>query len=177
MQGRYRGNEKRGISLACCGALLVAFLGGCQVNGSSITEYVKRMAELQQTEVQEVKVKGETVKEETAPRKVIIDTDTGADDAAAIILAAKTENIEILGVTTLVGNVSLDQSTKNAIAALETAGCDASVYEGAEDTYTGKKVDAFSVYGEDGMGDEDLIHPKREAEKEDAINGEELELY
>ena len=46
-------------------------------------------------------------------RKVIIDTDTGADDASALILAAKQQNVEILGVTVLVGNVDLEQSTKN----------------------------------------------------------------
>ena len=54
-------------------------------------------------------------------RKIIIDTDTGADDASALILAAKQQNVEILGVTVLVGNVDLEQSTQNALAALETA--------------------------------------------------------
>ena len=42
-------------------------------------------------------------------KKVIIDTDAGADDCAAIILAAKSRNLDILGVTTLAGNVSLEQ--------------------------------------------------------------------
>lgn len=70
-------------------------------------------------------------------RKIIIDTDTGADDASALILAAKQENVEILGVTVLVGNVDLEQSTKNALAALETAGCDAPVYKGSADTIDG----------------------------------------
>ena len=67
----------------------------------------------------------------------VIDTDTGADDASALILAAKQENVEILGVTVLVGNVDLEQSTKNALAALETAGCDAPVYKGSADTIDG----------------------------------------
>ena len=40
-------------------------------------------------------------------RKVIIDTDTGADDASALILAAGCRDIDILGVTVLVGNVDL----------------------------------------------------------------------
>ena len=59
------------------------------------------------------------------PRKLIIDTDTGADDASALILAAKSSGIEILGVTTLAGNVDLEQSTRNALMALEIAGCGA----------------------------------------------------
>ena len=101
---------------------------------------------------------------------MIIDTDTGADDASALILAGKSSNAEILGVTTLVGNVDLEQSTKNALMALEVAGCSAPVYKGAADTYTGKKIEAFSVFGTDGMGDADLIHPTGSAAGGDAVS-------
>lgn len=107
---------------------------------------------------------------EQPTRKIIIDTDTGADDASALILAAKSKNIEILGVTTLLGNVDLEQSTQNAIMALETAGCDAPVYKGAAETFNGKLKDAFSVFGADGMGEADLIHPTRSAEEKDAVS-------
>ncbi len=103
-------------------------------------------------------------------RKVIIDTDTGADDASALILAAKSENIDILGVTVLAGNVDLEQGTKNALAALEIAGCDAPVYKGAAENFSGEKIDAFSVFGTDGMGDADLIHPNGKSEDKDAID-------
>lgn len=103
-------------------------------------------------------------------RKVIIDTDTGADDASALILAAKSENIDILGVTVLVGNVDLEQGTKNTLAALEIAGCDAPVYKGSSDNYKGESINAFSVFGTDGMGDADLIHPTGKAEDKDAID-------
>lgn len=103
-------------------------------------------------------------------RLLIIDTDTGADDASALILCANDPNVEILGVTTLVGNVGLDQSVKNALAALETAGSDAKVYPGAETNYNDEKIDAFSVFGEDGMGDADLIHPVGQAEEQDAVD-------
>ena len=117
--------------------------------------------------------KTETAQTEYTPatnRKVIIDTDTGADDASALILAAKAENIDILGVTVLVGNVDLEQSTKNALAALETADCDAPVYKGSADTVDGTVKTAFSVFGTDGMGDADLIHPKKQAEDGDAVD-------
>ena len=103
-------------------------------------------------------------------RKVIIDTDTGADDSSALILAAMCDDIEIVGVTVLVGNVDLEQSAKNALMALEMAGCDAPVYKGSNDTINGIKKTAFSVFGEDGMGEADLVHPKREAEEEDAVD-------
>ena len=106
----------------------------------------------------------------TEKRKVIIDTDSGADDSSAIILAATRDDIDIVGVTVLVGNVDLEQSAKNALMALEIAGCDAPVYKGSNDTINGTKKTAFSVFGEDGMGDADLIHPKKEAEEEDAVD-------
>ena len=104
------------------------------------------------------------------PRKLIIDTDTGADDASALILAAKSEGVEILGVTTLVGNVDLEQSTQNALMALEVAGCDAPVYKGADTRYGGDTIVAYSVFGADGMGEADLIHPAGQAEEQDAVS-------
>ncbi len=108
--------------------------------------------------------------ENTEPRKIIIDTDTGADDAAALILAAQYPNIDILGVTVLVGNTDLEQSTKNALMALEIAGLDVPVYKGASTTLDGVAKFAFSVFGKDGMGDIDLVHPTRTAENSDAID-------
>ena len=108
--------------------------------------------------------------EEKKTRKVIIDTDTGADDASAIILAAKAGNLEILGVTTLVGNVGLDQSAKNALAALEIAGCSIPVYKGSSENYTGDHIKAYSVFGSDGMGDAGLINTTSQAEEQDAVD-------
>ena len=112
-------------------------------------------------------VPGEVV---TGKRNIIIDTDTGADDASAMILAALDPDVNIIGVTVLVGNVDLEQSTKNAIMSLEMVGCDAPVYKGAAATYDGVDRTAFSVFGEDGMGDADLIHPEREANEGDAVD-------
>ena len=101
---------------------------------------------------------------------VIIDTDTGGDDATALILASKSSNIEILGVTVAAGNVSLKQAVKNALAALEIAGCSAKVYPGAERPFNGEERETFSVYGKDGMGDADLIHPKGRAQRKNAVD-------
>ena len=103
-------------------------------------------------------------------RNIIIDTDTGADDASALILAARQSDVNIVGVTVLLGNVDLEQSTKNAIYALDQVGCDAPVFKGSSTTYDGTEKFAFSVFGEDGMGDADLIHPSREANEGDAVD-------
>lgn len=103
-------------------------------------------------------------------RKVIIDTDTGADDASAIILAAKNPNVDILGITVLLGNVDLHQATLNALMSLEVAEKTAPVYKGSADTLNGVQKIPFSVFGKDGMGEADLIHPEGESEDIDAID-------
>ena len=103
-------------------------------------------------------------------RKIIIDTDTAGDDAVVMIIAAKTENVDILGVTVSAGNVELEQAVNNALMTLEIAGCDAPVYKGSADTIDGTVKTAFSVFGTDGMGDADLIHPKKQAEDGDAVD-------
>ncbi len=103
-------------------------------------------------------------------RKIIIDTDTGADDASALILAAKSPNVEILGVTVLAGNVNLDQGTKNALMSLEIAGADAPVYRGSDENYNGQIINVFSVFGLDGMGEKDLIHPSQSAKEQNAVD-------
>ena len=102
--------------------------------------------------------------------RVIIDTDMGGDDAAAIILAAKSPAIQIEGVTVVAGNVSLEQAAKNALMTLEVAGTSAQVYKGAEKSFAGVETETFSVYGEDGMGDADLIHPKTLANDKPAVD-------
>ena len=103
-------------------------------------------------------------------RKLIIDTDTGADDASALLLAAKQPNVDILGITVLLGNVDLEQGTKNVLETLEQANCDAPVYKGSAETYDGTEKTAYSVFGNDGMGDADLIHPEKQAAEGDAVD-------
>ena len=68
------------------------------------------------------------------PRKIIIDTDPGQDDAVAILLAlASPEDIDVLGITTVAGNVPLDLTSKNARIICELAGkTDVPVYSGCD---------------------------------------------
>lgn len=94
-------------------------------------------------------------------RKFIIDTDTASDDAAALVVAAFAQDIEILGVTTVSGNVSLDQATLNALATLEVCGCEVPVYKGAQRPLFHERQSTVSVHGSDGMGDCALINPTR----------------
>jgi len=68
-------------------------------------------------------------------RKVIIDTDTGSDDAAAILMAAASSDIEILGVTTLSGNIPIECAVNNALMSLEIAGSNAPVFRGRGNSF------------------------------------------
>ena len=113
---------------------------------------------------------GTAFADDTSARKIIIDTDTGADDAAAMILAAGSPEVEIVGITVLAGNVDLEQGTKNALATLELIGCDVPVYKGSDLRYDGTPIAPHSVFGTDGMGDLDLIHPEGTAREGDAID-------
>ncbi len=105
-----------------------------------------------------------------AAHRVIIDTDMGGDDAAAIVLAAKSPAIQIEGVTVVSGNVDLEQAAKNALMTLEVVGSTAQVYKGSSKSFAGIENETFSVYGNDGMGDADLIHPKRSANNKSAVD-------
>lgn len=94
-------------------------------------------------------------------RKIIIDTDTASDDAAALMLAALDGNVELLGVTTVVGNVDKFQSCNNALATLEVCQCKVPVFMGAEKPLFHERRETISIHGKDGMGDCNLIHPMR----------------
>lgn len=102
-------------------------------------------------------------------RKFIVDTDTASDDAAALMIAALSENVDLLGVTVVAGNVGLEQATKNALMTLEVCGCDAPVFAGAKRPLVRERKETVSVHGADGMGDCDIIHPKKKAEDRSAV--------
>ncbi len=102
-------------------------------------------------------------------RKIIIDTDTGTDDAVALIMALLEPDIDILGITTLCGNVPLENATKNALQCIEECNADIPVYEGAYKPLYKDLVTASYIHGKDGMGDQGLIHPTRISQKKHAV--------
>ncbi|MCJ8355544.1 nucleoside hydrolase, partial [Novacetimonas hansenii] len=65
--------------------------------------------------------------------KIIIDTDPGQDDALTILLALASPEIDLLGITTVAGNVPLTRTTENALKTLDLAGRpDIPVHAGAD---------------------------------------------
>lgn len=86
-------------------------------------------------------------------RKIIIDTDPGQDDAVAILLAlASPENVDVLGITVVAGNVPLDLTQKNTRIVCEVAGRpDVKVYAGCEKPMGRALVTAEHVHGQTGL--------------------------
>ncbi|QQZ10312.1 nucleoside hydrolase [Heyndrickxia vini] len=93
-------------------------------------------------------------------RKLIIDTDTGSDDAVALIMALKSPEVDVLAITTVCGNVPVELATKNALMTVEVTNAQQPpIYVGAAKPLMRDLVTAVNVHGDDGMGDDDLIHP------------------
>jgi purine nucleosidase len=95
------------------------------------------------------------------PRKIIIDTDPGQDDAVAILLAlASPEEIDVLGITCVAGNVPLALTTKNARIVCELAGrTDVAIYEGCDRPLGRDLVTAEHVHGKTGLDGPTLPDP------------------
>ena len=96
-------------------------------------------------------------------RKVIIDTDVCSDDAAAMLLALLTDDVEVLAVTTVSGGVVLSQATQNALQTIEEAGQNVPVYMGASKGLFKPPFVTTGIHGADGMGACGLIHPTTKA--------------
>ena len=96
------------------------------------------------------------------PRKVIIDTDPGQDDAIAILLAlASPEEIDILGITAVAGNVPLSLTEKNARTVCELAGKPQTpVFAGCERPLSRPLITAEHVHGKTGLDGPILPDPE-----------------
>ena len=95
------------------------------------------------------------------PRKIIIDTDPGVDDTMAIFFALCSPELELIGLTTIFGNVHTELATKNALRLLEIAGrADIPVAHGADDALTRDYEGPVPfVHGADGQGEIFLPDP------------------
>ena len=94
-------------------------------------------------------------------RKIIIDTDPGQDDAVAILVAlASPEDIDVLGITCVAGNVPLDLTTRNARIVCELAGKpEVRVFAGCDRPLGRDLVTAEHVHGKTGLDGPDLPEP------------------
>lgn len=95
--------------------------------------------------------------------KIIIDTDPGIDDAMAIFFAFQSPDVEVLGLTSVFGNVPVAMAARNALTLCEVAGVDVPVCEGMKLPWIGPESSyAHFVHGDDGFGN--INHPSSERE-------------
>jgi inosine-uridine nucleoside N-ribohydrolase len=102
---------------------------------------------------------------------VLIDCDPGHDDAMALLLALASPELELLGVTTVHGNQTLDKTTANALRVLEFAGRgDVAVAAGADRPLTREPRVAEHVHGATGLDGPDLPPPAGAPVAEHAVD-------
>jgi inosine-uridine nucleoside N-ribohydrolase len=94
---------------------------------------------------------------QTAPRRVIIDTDPGVDDAMAILLALNSPELKVEALTVVPGNVEAPQGLENALRLVSLAGrCDVLVAGGAQHPLNQKLITAQFWHGKNGLAGVDL---------------------
>jgi purine nucleosidase len=104
------------------------------------------------------------------PRVFLIDTDTASDDAVALIMALRAPDVHVAAITTVAGNVGVEQATRNALYTAEICGSDTPVYAGAAKPLLRAHADATLFHGRDGLGGHDYPPPQRASEKIHAVD-------
>src|ERR1700685_2461814 len=103
------------------------------------------------------------------PQAMLIDTDTASDDAVALIMALRSASERVIAITTVAGNVNVQQATRNALYTTDLCGVSTPVYQGAGKPLARSLVTADWFHGKDGLGDHGYPAPRRSAEKQHAV--------
>src|ERR671936_2250254 len=101
---------------------------------------------------------------------ILLDCDPGHDDAIALLLALASPELELLGVTTVAGNQTLEKTTANALRVVELAGAEIPVAAGADRPLVRELRVAANVHGETGLDGPDLPPPRTEPVPEHAVD-------
>ncbi|HHZ02596.1 MAG TPA: nucleoside hydrolase [Tissierellia bacterium] len=103
-------------------------------------------------------------------RNIIIDCDPGIDDIVALSFAlANEDKLNILGITTVAGNQTIEKVTTNALKVMSYYNKDIKIAMGQKRPLLREKAAASNVHGENGMGDYQLPEPKIELYSDNAI--------
>lgn len=105
--------------------------------------------------------------------QLVIDTDPGVDDARAIMLAYAHPNAQIKAITTVVGNVGVEQTTANACTLLDVLNVtpeQTPIFRGASNGILAVKYDGTYFHGADGFGNNNFPRSPRRVEQEHAVN-------
>src|SRR4051794_40856244 len=95
----------------------------------------------------------------TETAKILIDCDPGHDDAVALLFAAR--HLDLVAVTTVHGNNSLENTTRNALAILELAGIEVPVAAGCSEPLVQASGHRGSIHGKTGLDGADIPAPTR----------------
>jgi purine nucleosidase len=102
-------------------------------------------------------------------RNFLIDTDVASDDAVALIMALRSPDVQVRAITTVAGNVEVQQASRNALYTAELCGADVPVFTGAKKPLARPHVSADWFHGKDGLGDRGYPPPRRSPEQKGAI--------
>ena len=102
-------------------------------------------------------------------RHFLIDTDTGSDDAVALVMAMRYPDVHIEAITVVAGNVPVDQGVQNALYTIELCQQSIPVHRGMAAPLTRALETAQYVHGQDGMGDIGLELAGRPPASSDAV--------
>ena len=100
----------------------------------------------------------------------LIDTDTASDDAVALVMALRHPHIDVRAITTVAGNVPVDQAARNALFVAELCSSTAPVYVGAANPLTRLHSPADWFHGKDGLSDRGYAPAYRTPEKMHAVD-------
>ena len=103
-------------------------------------------------------------------RIFLIDTDTASDDAVALIMALRSQDVRVAAITVVAGNIGVQQATSNALYTAELCGSEVPVYSGAENPLVRKLVQADWFHGADGLGDHGYVPTRRRPEPVHAVD-------
>jgi purine nucleosidase len=93
------------------------------------------------------------------PRAFLIDTDVASDDAVALIMALRASDVRVVAITTVAGNVDVQQAARNALYTVELCGANVPVYAGADKPLLRAYQNATWFHGRDGLGDHNYPPP------------------
>jgi len=102
--------------------------------------------------------------------KIILDVDTGHDDAIAILVAAKSDKIDLRGITVVAGNQTLPKTLKNTLDICDFANIDLPVYAGMHKPLVRNQLEVSEVHGDSGLGDIPFPDTTKEAESKHAVD-------
>lgn len=103
-------------------------------------------------------------------QNVIIDCDTGVDDAMALLFALRAPTFNVRGITTVAGNVPLEKVTRNTLLIVELAGRHVPVYRGMDRPLIAPLMTAEYAHGNDGLGNIGFPEPQSRLADEHAVD-------